>query len=294
MHEMAHAYDLQHLASSRLLKDGFSVGNLSFNDNTIDMDMGGLVKELHDAYLGGGILGQQMRHPFENIGQQLPKLKAFNAVGVDRTTMLANHVRMESFAQAFAAYHLTPQAMQQEAPMTFAAIRDMINQTENTNAESNNQNAQNTESGQVRGDVRAQSFRRRLGIQRAGDGREDGGDGGIQRETRDLMGREIQREERDSAGSAIPQRQPRAFLTDPEDISDLDTRQDTDDFINEFGMDMPTLTRQEISEENQDTIANVRDQQPLKETLKSKVATKLRKWFSPGGLLPKTAFDIQL
>ena len=124
--------------------DGMSPDNVT-------LDMGEVMHELASNYQSGTELGKEMAYPFGYSFDWLMNASA------DKTQNKLNTIRMEAFAQAFAVFHSSPDLLEQQAPLTYTYMKNILQTAPPEGRRNAKDNAdtqeENSSPDGVRGDV---------------------------------------------------------------------------------------------------------------------------------------------
>ncbi|MBT8448757.1 MAG: hypothetical protein KJO69_03655, partial [Gammaproteobacteria bacterium] len=174
--------------------DGMSPDNVT-------LDMGEVMHELASNYQSNTELGREMAYPFGHSFDWLMSAESGKVEGKLAT------IRMEGFAQAFAVFHSNPELLEQQAPLTYNYMKNILQTAPvegQLNAENNTDTQEDVATAEgVRGDVQPPSQPRDPEVQ---DGTGDRGDGGSSvdaRQASEGVGDQTQQEDGDNTGQPV-------------------------------------------------------------------------------------------
>ena len=198
-HELGHAFDVttdhtQNSPEFMIEVDGMSPDNVT-------LDMGEVMHELASNYQSGTELGKEMAYPFGYSFDWLMNASA------DKTQNKLNTIRMEAFAQAFAVFHSSPDLLEQQAPLTYTYMKNILQTAPPEGRRNAKDNAdtqeENSSPDEVRRDVQPSTQSRDTQVQ-VGDGdRGDGGSGPNARQASEGMGGQSQQEDGNNTGRPV-------------------------------------------------------------------------------------------
>ena len=198
-HELGHAYDVATAHSDNspefmLEMDGISPDNVT-------LDMGEVMHELASNYQSGTELGREMAYPFGYSFDWIMNSESGKA------EQMLEVIRREAFAQSFAVFHSSPELLEQQAPLTYNYMKNILQTAPvegRSNAENNTDTQEDVTSAEgVRGDVQPSSQPRDPEVQ---DGTGDRGDGGSSvdaRQASEGVGDQTQQEDGDNTGQPV-------------------------------------------------------------------------------------------
>ena len=198
-HEIGHAFDVGTGHTNSSPDFSLEVDGLGMNSATYEM--GPVIHELGQNYLSGTELGQELAYPFGGAFEWIANSQPEAMVAqVDR-------IKKEAFAQAFAIFHSSPELLQEQAPITYNHLEQLLRaQPTEINQDGEADIRSNETDGipqDVQGEVRAPAERRGDEVQEQGGAGGDGGSSLDAEQANQRVAESTQRADGDGSGRAV-------------------------------------------------------------------------------------------
>ena len=198
-HEIGHAFDLGE--GHTLNSPDFSIDVDGMTPSGVTFDLGPVLYELGQNFQDGTELGLELGYPF---GYAYEWLSTATPAKIEKKVSL---IQKEAFAQAFAVFHASPEMLQEQAPLTYKHLENLLRTQPTETIQDGEADIRSGETGQqsqeVQGQVRspAESGSPEVQIQ---DGAGGASGSGIDAEQAGQgLGEQTQRADGDSAGRPV-------------------------------------------------------------------------------------------
>ena len=213
-HEIGHAFDLGE--GHTLNSPDFSIDVDGMTPSGVTFDLGPVLHELGQNFQDGTELGLELGYPFGYAYEWL------STTTPDKIEKKVSLIQKEAFAQAFAVFHASPEMLQEQAPLTYKHLENLLRTQPTETIQDGEADIRSGETGQqsqeVQGQVRspAESGSPEVQIQ---DGAGGASGSGIDAEQASQgLGEQTQREDGDSAGRPVQLEQTEPKVKRAEDF----------------------------------------------------------------------------
>ena len=213
-HEIGHAFDLGE--GHTLNSPDFSIDVDGMTPSGVTFDLGPVLHELGQNFQDGTELGLELGYPFGYAYEWL------STTTPDKIEKKVSLIQKEAFAQAFAVFHASPEMLQEQAPLTYKHLENLLRTQPTETIQDGEADIRSSETEQqsqeVQGQVRSPAESRSPEVQ-VQDGAGGAGGSGIDAEQASQgLGEQTQREDGDSAGRPVQLEQTEPKVKRAEDF----------------------------------------------------------------------------